>query len=1238
MSELYINEIANSLLEHRAAVLVGAGFSRNADPVNNTIKSKMPMWNGLIDKFCDKLGIDDKHRKYLNTLTVAQELEESYGRPYLEKMIKTVMDDEAYEPSDIHVNLMSLHWSDVFTTNYDTLLERAAKKVADYKYQFILDQKDLVYSAGTPRLIKLHGSFPSNGPFIITDEDFRTYPADHAPFVNTVQQSLLENTFCLIGFSGDDPNFLKWVGWIHDNLGIKNSPVIYLITHRHFSPAKENDLTSKRIKVIALDDIKSYQDKNITNDEDYIKELYRRFLNDLVKRTKEVEEDGKNWPGNDAYFFHSEKSSLKDIYNKLKKIHDAYPGWIIAPFRKHKTLSMLIGSLERIIIDKKFFKDGKGGLMPEERAYFKRAEEEDAKLTEIEKVKLYLEISYEYCWLNSVLGRPLSTQSIKNMVIHLEEYEALSKEEKTGEFERQFYFILLMELRSFRIYKNEEEWNKLYDSLLKLPLSTDEKNQLIYEDIYHDIYNLKFSDIEKKTSDLTADINKPIWCLKKAGLLASVGRYSDAATLLLPAINEIRFVTSDNSKTRDIRSRSIESCLVTLYNFVIQAQDFLSHHLRLPSDDFLETPKMDSEFDFIWGQENSQYATFLSDEYEYKPETITKTSFDLGRASTSTSLGRDNNDYFTALSFISFREETGIPYKLSNVVNKNGIIGAAKRLAPYSAILPIVLSILSEEDKAIKGILSRSYLASLDVEAVDELTDICLECLNASLDMMTEERTDVFNKNLCVFPVSVLPEALSRFCTRCTASKFDEMLFILQKEYENWNTGLIPDLREFVSRLIESIPLKKLLDNIDLFWKLPIFPDQSIASTNFQECFSYIYQRMENIWTEDGEHPKIQMTNERKKVLKQLFDDCKKEEIHHNAIRRLTYISVLFDICAEDKAALASIILDPVNIKNGRPYIGDFYESAIGLFIGDREDEIKFNDDKRSHWETLIEQINKNASNESITDYTNMLNSGISYVQHNRLTEEQVQQLVTVLYPFCVKLTDKNIGISFGLMGGAINSSLRASAELMGEAIFSAGLADGEKSYSPDSVKKLHDLFQATDTPSSLLDFCVSKVEDREQFYLSSLFCGKKKYATESVRMLYSLNHYEIPISDGIKGAFVNALITAMGTEVTSFVQGLEFLVRKNLYSDDELQVIDQTLPKFLNLTAIGEDDSDDVVGNKLVLRKWIANLAHTLYRNEKNKELDITPGVKKWKDINAADREFAEIRNSWDDAEELIA
>ena len=44
-----------------------------------------------------------------------------------------------------------------------------------------------------------------------------------------VTKSLLENTLCMIGFSGNDPNFNNWIGWIRDNLGAENAPYLYLL-------------------------------------------------------------------------------------------------------------------------------------------------------------------------------------------------------------------------------------------------------------------------------------------------------------------------------------------------------------------------------------------------------------------------------------------------------------------------------------------------------------------------------------------------------------------------------------------------------------------------------------------------------------------------------------------------------------------------------------------------------------------------------------------------------------------------------------------------------------------------------------------------------------------------------------------------------------------------------------------------------------------------------------------------
>src|SRR5690606_6074500 len=143
-----------------------------------------------------------------------------------------------------------LPWTDAFTTNYDTLLERSCENVLSRRYDVVVNQEDLIHSS-QPRLIKLHGSLPSERPFIITEEDYRVYPKKYAPFVNTVQQSLLENTLCLIGFSGDDPNFLKWIGWINDNFGYSNAPKIYLVGVLNLSESQKRLLSNKNI--IAVD-------------------------------------------------------------------------------------------------------------------------------------------------------------------------------------------------------------------------------------------------------------------------------------------------------------------------------------------------------------------------------------------------------------------------------------------------------------------------------------------------------------------------------------------------------------------------------------------------------------------------------------------------------------------------------------------------------------------------------------------------------------------------------------------------------------------------------------------------------------------------------------------------------------------------------------------------------------------------------------------------------------------------
>ena len=243
----------------RAAVMVGAGLSLNAEPLPG-VKSHFPTWKQLVRSMFDEMYPlqPDASREHVrareerfngsNPLRIASEYEAVFDRAKLNQLIRTLNPDTDHQPGRLQNLLLQLPWADVFTTNYDTLLERT--EVFERTYQPVTKASELT-TAFAPRIVKLHGSFPSQTPFIITEEDYRRYPHDFAPFVNTVQQSLLENAFVLIGFSGDDPNFLEWTGWIRDELGSNHAP-IYMVGPLSLGSAERSLLARRGVTPVDL--------------------------------------------------------------------------------------------------------------------------------------------------------------------------------------------------------------------------------------------------------------------------------------------------------------------------------------------------------------------------------------------------------------------------------------------------------------------------------------------------------------------------------------------------------------------------------------------------------------------------------------------------------------------------------------------------------------------------------------------------------------------------------------------------------------------------------------------------------------------------------------------------------------------------------------------------------------------------------------------------------------------------
>jgi hypothetical protein len=232
-----------------AAVLVGAGFSRNANrPAADT--PIPPLWNDLLKDLIAQLYSDAAEDAPKGALRIAEEYRTFFGQAALDDFIRSRFPDRAWLPGKLHDDLLALPWSDVLTTNWDTLLERAAENGRDLQYDVVRYEADLPH-ARAPRIVKLHGTIGDPGPLIFAEEDYRTYPAKHAAYVNLARQIFIENELCLLGFSGDDPNFLQWAGWVRDQLG-GNARRIYLVGNLNLPRATRKFLEAHNIAPIDL--------------------------------------------------------------------------------------------------------------------------------------------------------------------------------------------------------------------------------------------------------------------------------------------------------------------------------------------------------------------------------------------------------------------------------------------------------------------------------------------------------------------------------------------------------------------------------------------------------------------------------------------------------------------------------------------------------------------------------------------------------------------------------------------------------------------------------------------------------------------------------------------------------------------------------------------------------------------------------------------------------------------------
>ena len=824
----HINQVRDALWQRsgRASVMIGSGFSRNALKLRPDAPNP-PLWQDIAKAVYEKLYPKSDNRGSLTLaeassasgfLRLAQEYEAVFGRSDLHRFIKQVVRDEDFVPGDMHKRLLRLPWRTVFTTNWDTLLEKTRSFVADRAYS-VVRNTDEIPLADQPRIVKLHGSLPAHFPLIFTEEDYRTYPTKFAPFVNTVQQAMMETAFCLIGFSGDDPNFLEWSGWVRDNLGT-SAPKIYLAGWLDLSPHRRRMLEALSVVPIdlahhpkaskwpehlrhqyatewiihTLEQERSYDvaewPKPPSRQHSSVREELQpveEFVSDVPK---DEPEPGTDNSGNVNVIYTSSRGEDRgsekilvqktlDIWKHNRKI---YPGWLMAPSDVRFRLSWYTEIWEKHILRVISKYEPIERLMAIRELIWRREIVLDPINSDLEELaqKTLDEINCQDRTINGVDDTSVDWGAIgevwRNVVIALATVARFR-------FDRDVFEKRLEVLEPFR------------------QDHPDIDQRMHHEKCLWAIYALDFEPLEELLDAWQTEGCDPVWMLRKVALLIETNRNDDAVQLLDHAFSAIRENSGDG---RSVAGPSREGWALWL------TLPFEREFGR-PSENRIDAPLAPQRW-----RELAHLKCDARAEMHAYTEAIKggnnkkeKQSFDLG--------GSPNREIH--LSSAEYNRQIAA-YRAVRLIEVAGLIPAncqsilelaannLSALHPELAVRLILRISSYDENPTLTHVLSRTRVAAMPADLASELTQTCVGIIGYALPRIVgTSRQSIIS---WIERLRVAIEALSRLVLRLEPKITEEIFKKALEWYQNDNIAqdswMSQPVRHLLERSFEALP------------------------------------------------------------------------------------------------------------------------------------------------------------------------------------------------------------------------------------------------------------------------------------------------------------------------------------------------------------------------------------------------------------------------------------------------
>ncbi len=244
----YLSKVPKALLddvvEGHVVPIVGAGFSKNAIIPDGLT---MADWNELGKVVAEQIPGYEYENNPIDTFSY---FEYEFGRTNLVGLLRKSLHVDDVHPGETHRLLCELFSGTICTTNYDFLLEDAARLLQRPMPVIVTEGALVVTAKNNVALLKLHGDFNNPERMVITERDYDMYLSQNPVFATYVAGLYISNTMLLIGYSLEDSDFRGIWQVINSRLG-RLTRQAYAI-EVNASPAKIARFARRGISVVNL--------------------------------------------------------------------------------------------------------------------------------------------------------------------------------------------------------------------------------------------------------------------------------------------------------------------------------------------------------------------------------------------------------------------------------------------------------------------------------------------------------------------------------------------------------------------------------------------------------------------------------------------------------------------------------------------------------------------------------------------------------------------------------------------------------------------------------------------------------------------------------------------------------------------------------------------------------------------------------------------------------------------------